>query len=328
MSYSWDLEQEKPKCPRKTSMSPSTIEPSDSYTVLAGSERVALVVPKEFLCRGSEYFIGACSTSWQRGESKTVTVEDVRPTTMRVYLRWKETRKVKLEYEDLIDSKGPTHDDVEEEDEWQEGYSPSAEREVLRAYLWLYVACDAFLDDDAKNAVMDSIVELCWPSEEEYISNPNDYVLSSSPEFIHYIWENTDAESKLREFLLDTCVGELTAEQLGNAARYPSDFADELAVLRTVVRENKAKELYAKKAKPCSYHDHRKAEREKQKQTEAHERRYGSRQEWADVMVARTLLRGKTMFTTRAQIEAYEATIAEYEAAQKIRNEKYELTPK
>ncbi|KAK3635435.1 hypothetical protein LTR56_014719 [Elasticomyces elasticus] len=319
MSYSWDREQGKPKCPRKTSTSLPTTESSDTYTVLVGAEREALIAPKDVLCRGSKYLTAACSTSWQHGENKTVTVEDVRPTTMRVYLRWKNTGRVRLEYEDLVDASGPVHDDMDGEDEWQEGYSPSAEREVLRAYIWLYVACDAFLDDDAKNAVMDSIVELCWPSEEEYISNPNDYVLSSN---------NTDAESKLREFLLDNCVGELTAEQLEDTRRYPSDFADGLAVLRTIIQDDKTKGLYAKKAKPCSYHDHRKVEREKQKQTEAHERRYGSRQEWADVMVARCQLRGKTMFTTRAQIEAYEATIAEYEAAQKIRNEKYGLTPK
>ncbi|KAK5692150.1 Ankyrin repeat and BTB/POZ domain-containing protein 1 [Elasticomyces elasticus] len=212
---------------------------SDAYTILAGVDHVPIVVHKDTLCRGAEYFAAACSEAWQNGDKeKTVTVEAVHPSTMRTYIHWKYTRKFDL----CINNLSRTFDPTDEAD------IPS---HVMRALLWLYVACDVFLDEEVKNAVMDQIIQ----RTDRLINR----CIFADADHIHYVWDNTGPDSKLRKYVLEACAAKASPADLADMTRYPLEFFHELAVLHTRIRDRVPcglPGLRAAMARPCEYHDH------------------------------------------------------------------------
>ncbi|KAK5679249.1 hypothetical protein LTS10_008064 [Elasticomyces elasticus] len=205
----------------------------------AGPDHIPLVVHKDTLCRGADYFIAACLEAWQNGEKeKTVTVEAVQSSTMKMYIHWKYTQKLDLNINNL-----PGLHDLTD----QEGY-PS---HVMRALLWLYVACDVFLDQQAKNAVMDQIIERTEHLTKRCIFAAADHIL--------YVWENTGPDSKLRKYVLECCAARMRVTNLVDMTTYPPEFFHELVVLHTTIRDNVMTGLpglRATMARPCEYHDH------------------------------------------------------------------------
>ncbi|KAK5732058.1 hypothetical protein LTR17_010894 [Elasticomyces elasticus] len=176
--------------------------------------------------------------TWQNGEKeKTVTVEAVQPSTMKIYIHWKYTRKFDL------NNNLPHPYDIPDKAGYQSG--------VMRALLWLYVACDVFLDEDAKNAVIDHIIE--WTDELK------DRCIFTAADHIHYVWENTGSGSKLRKYVLESCAAKASPADLADITRYSPEFFHELAVLHTRIRDNVPgglPGLRATMARPCVYHDH------------------------------------------------------------------------
>ncbi|KAK3656305.1 hypothetical protein LTR56_003006 [Elasticomyces elasticus] len=157
---------------------------------------------------------------------------------MMMYIHWKYTQKLDLNINNL-----PGLYDLSD----QEGY-PS---HVMRALLWLYVACDVFLDEQAKNAVMNQIIE-----RTDRLMNRCIFVAA---DHIQYVWENTGPESKLRKYVLETCAAKASPADLSDMTRYPPEFFHELAVLHTRIRDNVPSGLpglRATMARPCVYHDH------------------------------------------------------------------------
>ncbi|KAK3635436.1 hypothetical protein LTR56_014720 [Elasticomyces elasticus] len=122
---------------------------------------------------------------WQRGDGKTIVAEAVQPSIMRIYVRWKYTAELVIEPEDLVFNQALAEElaiDVGDEDSCAD--LASAE---LRTLLHLYVVCDVFLDDAAKNAVITEIIRLVHPTDEDCFVESHDRIISDSKEFICYI---------------------------------------------------------------------------------------------------------------------------------------------
>ncbi|KAK5740091.1 hypothetical protein LTR17_004803 [Elasticomyces elasticus] len=171
-------------------------------------------------------------------KEKTVTVEAVEPSTMRMYIHWKYTGKFDLGINNLFRLNDPSNEDD----------IPS---HIMRALLWFYVACDVFLDEQAKNAVMNQIIE-----RTDRLMNR---CIFAAADHIQYVWENTGPESKLRKYVLETCAAKASPADLADMTRYPPEFFHELAVLHTRIRDNVPSGLpglRATMARPCVYHDH------------------------------------------------------------------------
>ncbi|KAK4950102.1 hypothetical protein LTR10_011079 [Elasticomyces elasticus] len=69
--------------------------------------------------------------------------------------------------------------------------------DMMRALLCLYVACDLFLDDEAKNATRKEIMALSnqWKKG----------CIFSRIEFLEYVWKHTKPDTPLRNYVLDSC---------------------------------------------------------------------------------------------------------------------------
>ncbi|KAK5710531.1 hypothetical protein LTR15_012949 [Elasticomyces elasticus] len=204
---------------------------SDAFTVLAGPDREPTIVHRDTLCRDSEYFTAACSSTWQRQEEKIVTVEHVQPFAMRMYVYWKYTRRIDIRSRIAM----PTLTDQDDES-----------THILRALLRLYVACDIFIDDNAKNGVMDCIIIAAgeW----------NDGCGFVQADHISYVWKNTTTESKLRKFVLDSCVCRAKQDDLSDRNQFPPEFFHELALRYCSTRHGGLAEEMMRR---CMYHDHR-----------------------------------------------------------------------
>ncbi|KAK4892950.1 hypothetical protein LTR27_008678 [Elasticomyces elasticus] len=133
---------------------------------------------------------------------------------MRIYVHWKYTRTF-----DLNNNLSRPHDITD-----KAGYQSG----IMRALLWLYVACNVFLDQDAKNAVIDHIVE--WTDELK------DRCIFTVADHIHYVWENTGSDSKLRKHVLVSCAAKARPLDLADMAKYPPEFFHELSILHTTIR--------------------------------------------------------------------------------------------
>ncbi|KAK5740088.1 hypothetical protein LTR17_004800 [Elasticomyces elasticus] len=204
---------------------------SDAFNVLVGPEREPILVHRDTLCRDSEYFTAACSSVWQKQEEKIVTVEHVQPFAMRMYVNYKYTGHIDVRSKIAMPSPSE-HDDKL--------------TRVMRALLRVYVACDIFLDDNAKNSVMACILVRS--------SEWSDGCIFTAADHISYVWRNTPPESKLRRFVLDTCVLQARQEELSESTRFPPEFFHELALRYCSSRQG---ELADEMMRCCMYHDHR-----------------------------------------------------------------------
>ncbi|KAK5717390.1 hypothetical protein LTR15_009284 [Elasticomyces elasticus] len=100
---------------------------------------------------------------------------------------------------------------------------------IMRALLWFYIACDVFLREQAKNAVMNQIIERTDRLMDRRIFAVADH--------FQYVWENTGPESKLRKYALEACAAKASPADLADMTRHPLEFFHELAVLHTRIRD-------------------------------------------------------------------------------------------
>ncbi|KAK5705930.1 hypothetical protein LTR17_021221 [Elasticomyces elasticus] len=195
----------------------------DVYTVLAGLHRSSIVVHKDILCAGSDYFTLACERAWQFGGGhRPVVVAEVEPETMRMYVRWKYTRKIDYSIWPLPDN-----------GKAGKGMVRYWISDMMRALLCLYVACDLFLDDEAKNATRKEIMALSnqWKKG----------CIFSRIEFLEYVWKHTKPDASLRNYVLDSCAAKGKLGDFGNDYEEPPHgFFRELVERYTVVRHERA----------------------------------------------------------------------------------------
>ncbi|KAK4950097.1 hypothetical protein LTR10_011074 [Elasticomyces elasticus] len=155
---------------------------------------------------------------------------------MRIYVHWKYTHKINLSMKNL-----PSSPDLAAEVQ-------SYPHLVLRALLWFYVACDMFLEDDAKNAAIDEIARRADTWKNGCIFTFEDH--------IKYVWDNTAPGSKLRTYLLDDCMVSSRSERLRRITDCPPEFILDFAVRLAETRGYSGPQALAVLTIPCRYHDH------------------------------------------------------------------------
>ncbi|KAK4892947.1 hypothetical protein LTR27_008675 [Elasticomyces elasticus] len=150
---------------------------------------------------------------------------------MRIYVHWKYTRKIDLGVNNL-----PPSPDLAAE---VQNYPHL----VIRALLWFYVACDMFLDDDAKNAAINEIARRADGWKKGCIFTFEDH--------IKYVWDNTAPGSKLRTYLLDDCMVSSRSERLRCITDCPPEFVLDFAVRLAETRGYSGPQALAVLTIPC-----------------------------------------------------------------------------
>ncbi|KAK5698343.1 hypothetical protein LTR17_023750 [Elasticomyces elasticus] len=191
----------------------------EEITVFAGFHFEEIKVHVDTLCRGSEYFTAALGN-----EEPQVIVNEVEPQAMKNYIHWKYTGVV----------------DVDEEDDREPSFVAWCRMSWL---LDLYIASQFFRDYDAKNAVMDEIVKKVGAMKDSCVFYSLD---------VGKVWANTDRDSKLRQYVLDSWVLKGKADELKDWHYSPTFFLD-LAIQHTKRRGENVAKLMAQR---CMYHDH------------------------------------------------------------------------
>ncbi|KAK5710520.1 hypothetical protein LTR15_012938 [Elasticomyces elasticus] len=211
------------------------------FTVLAGPERAPFLVHKDRLCRDSDFFVKACSRTWQKDEKKEVPVEGVSAAIMALYIHWKYEHRIDL---DLVPD--PRAEKPVNLAQWILD-EQKLEHEISQL-IRLYVAGDMLLDNRVMNEVID---ELAIRSERM----KDESCMFVDTEHIPYVWEHTGAESGLRTFMLESCAARANLDP-SDKESYPSDFFVELGCRQMELRDCMSAEYNPTVSGRCQYHEH------------------------------------------------------------------------
>ncbi|KAK4950109.1 hypothetical protein LTR10_011086 [Elasticomyces elasticus] len=109
------------------------------------------------------------------------------------------------------------------------------------------------IDLDLVPLGLDPTIE--WDDFEEQTLDHEISELIRLCENVHYVWEHTGIDSKLRTFVLDSCA---SRAYLGMSDKelYPSDFFVELACRQMELRDRTSSEYYPTVVGRCLYHEH------------------------------------------------------------------------
>lgn len=170
----------------------------DIVTVLVGPNMQRFAVHKDVICKGSEFFRAACSTRWLEGQEKLVRLPEVRPNVFQVYLDWAYTGILAVE-----DAQTPEVD---------RGRSSGG---IIDVYLLGDVLGDVKLRNQAMQLLNTHVSEWKIPSIPS----------------ICKIFENTPANSKLRDWAVDITIMRQSRQRFSQAtAYYPAEFLSQIAV--------------------------------------------------------------------------------------------------
>ncbi|KAK4950088.1 Ankyrin repeat and BTB/POZ domain-containing protein 1 [Elasticomyces elasticus] len=230
---------------------PSTQSPQRYNTIiriLAGKGKESISVHKDVLCRGSDFFVKACSKAWLQEEEEeyitdgVIAIETVDPTTMDLYIHWKYYDKVDISR--IHDARNqPTTGSPRKAHDGTANILSEIEELVK-----LYVAGDYFLESyHLSNQVISELAirTARW-------SNGSPFTGGS---IIDYVWDNTAPGTSLRSLILDSYNATATVESLLRGPQYPEEFTHDRE-LREIELRGLAPPMRKPKIKTLCYMSH------------------------------------------------------------------------
>ncbi|KAK3635446.1 Ankyrin repeat and BTB/POZ domain-containing protein 1 [Elasticomyces elasticus] len=218
--------------------------------ILAGEGKESISVHKDVLCKGSDFFVKACSKAWLQDEEDkyitdgVVTVEAVDLTTMDLYIHWKYYDKVDISrihdarIQPTTGSTRKAHDGT--------ANILSEMKELVK----LYVAGDYFLEGyHLSNQVISELA-----IRVERWSNGSPFTSGS---IIDYVWDNTSPNATLRSLILDSCSATATMESLLDGSGYPQEFIHDLMLRGIELRDLEPSIKVPRIETHCQYHQHK-----------------------------------------------------------------------
>lgn len=131
-------------------------------TLLIGDPATRFCVDPRLLA-GSQYFQTALKREWSEGQTRSITIEDIKPAVFNGYLNWQHSRNIVFD---------------EDDDNWC-------------LHLDYYLLGDRLMHSDFKDAVMDA----CYHHSLNFYPN--------SPTFVNKIYSETVPQAKMRGFVLN-----------------------------------------------------------------------------------------------------------------------------
>lgn len=131
-------------------------------TLLIGDPATRFCVDPRLLA-ASQYFQTALKREWSGGQTRSITIKDIKPAIFNGYLNWQHSRNIFV-------------------DEY------AANWDILLDY---YLLGDRLMHNDFKDAVMDA----CYHHSLEFYSN--------SPTFVNKIYSETVPQANMRRFVMN-----------------------------------------------------------------------------------------------------------------------------
>ena len=154
--------------------------------MIVGPEKIKFTTHATILCGVSRFFETACSTRWDCGRSRIITLEDHQPPDFAAFLTWALTGNVQ-KAATFVEFDGYTGD----------------ERKAALGRQWtqlarLHILGDYLLSSKFKNMVIDLLLGCQKRYSEEFVVIPG-----TSPLEVAYVWNRTTATSPLRKIVLE-----------------------------------------------------------------------------------------------------------------------------
>ncbi|TVY35538.1 hypothetical protein LOCC1_G005519 [Lachnellula occidentalis] len=170
--------------------------PTELITLEFGPGKTKFVVHKEFACYHSPVLKAALNSDFIEGQTHTYTLEDSGETTGRLFVHW-------LYFQELLD-----HDD------WE----PKEEKGINLILIQLHMLADKLLIPLLQNSII--------PVTHQHVHQNELQLLYT----LEYVYEETEAGSLLRRFILHLCACYMAPSTYSNFANdVPKEMLLELA---------------------------------------------------------------------------------------------------
>ncbi|KAK3656311.1 Ankyrin repeat and BTB/POZ domain-containing protein 1 [Elasticomyces elasticus] len=218
--------------------------------LLAGKDRESISVHRDVLCRGSDFFVKACSKAWLQDEEDKyitdgiVTVEAVDLTTMDLYIHGKYYDKIDISRIHDVRKRPTTSGPRKAHD------GTACNLSEIGELVRLYVAGDYFLESyHLSNQIISELA-----IRVERWSNGSPFIEGS---LIDYVWDNTAPDATLRSLILDSCSATATMESLLDGSGYPQEFIHDLMLRGIELRDLEPSIKVPRIETHCRYHEHK-----------------------------------------------------------------------
>jgi hypothetical protein len=167
---------------------------NSTVSVFAGEEEQQFTIHKNKICAKSKFFRDACLTPGTEGELKPIKLPMILARDFQIYFDWIYTSQIQLECEDA--------------------------RQKQDIYVAIYTLGDMLGDYQLRNAAIERLIE-----------NLPFAAAPPSIELFRQVYQFTSVGSPLRRYLVDSTILKGSRRTLnGNMAKFPAEFAQELAV--------------------------------------------------------------------------------------------------
>jgi hypothetical protein len=185
---------------------------SEPLKIIVGSDKHEFFVTKSLIISQSAFFKAATDSNWESGRSNLVILAEDDPKIFGIFLAWLTTSDI-TSAADLVEIPEAKHEKGKKDEEHEQAMDRLAEQLVMS-----FILGDRLLAENFQNSIMDAIVSTAKRYFEECSC------LFGSHKIVNKIYENTPANSPLRTFMVNQCLGIANFEKFAEMLRDASEF--------------------------------------------------------------------------------------------------------